>query len=409
VTATLIRDAEGKPVRTIGVVQDLTDRKRLEEQLREHARQLAEANRHKDEFLAMLAHELRNPLAPLRNGLEIVKSARGAPERIDRARAMMERQVVHMARILDDLLDVSRLSHWQMALRTERLDLARLVRLTVEDYHTALADAGLSCEVDVPEVPVWVEGDATRLVQVVGNLLHNAVKFTPKGGAVSVRLVGDGDRAEAVLTVRDTGIGIEEEMLPQLFEPFAQADRTLDRSKGGLGLGLTLVKGLVELHGGEVHAASAGPGCGAELVVRMPLQPEPAALTGMPEEPLSDGRKRRILVIEDNRDAADSLRLLLEMSGYQVAVAYTGTAGIAMARAWRPNAVLCDIGLPGLDGYAVVRELRRTPDTARALMIAVTGYGNDQDLERSQEAGFDAHLTKPADPVALQELLQRSA
>jgi PAS domain S-box-containing protein len=368
-------------------------------------RQLQQANRHKDQFLAMLAHELRNPLAPVRNGLHILKSARADREAVEQARAVMERQVVHMARIVDDLLDVSRITRGKIELRTERLDLARLVRHVVEDNWATFEDAGLAARADVPEVPLWVQGDPTRLTQVVGNLLQNAVKFTPRSGTVSVRLTADASRGQAVLAVRDTGAGIEPDMLPRLFEPFAQADRSLDRSKGGLGLGLALVKGLVELHGGEVHAASDGPGRGAAFVVRLPMQPEPAAITGMPEAPTQAGTRLRILVVEDNRDSADSLRLLLKLYGYDVTVAYTGPTGVETAKAWRPDVVLCDIGLPGLDGYGVVRELRRNPATAQARMIAVTGYGGDEDHERSQEAGFDAHLTKPADPTALQALL----
>jgi CheY-like chemotaxis protein len=254
-------------------------------------------------------------------------------------------------------------------------------------------------------VPVWVEGDPTRLAQVLDNLLENAVKFTPRGGSVMVRLAADPGRGQAVLAVRDTGSGIAPDLLPRLFEPFAQADRSLDRSQGGLGLGLALVKGLVELHGGEVHAASGGPGRGAEFEVRLPMQPEPAALSRMPQAPPPKDKKLRVLVVEDNRDAADSLRLLLELYGYDVTVAYTGPAGVEAAKRWQPDVVLCDIGLPGLDGYEVARELRRHPSTARARMIAVTGYGGDQERARSRAAGFDAHLTKPADPTALHELL----
>jgi PAS domain S-box-containing protein len=368
-------------------------------------RQLQDANRHKDQFLAMLAHELRNPLAPVRNALHILKSARADREAVEQARAVMERQVVHMARIVDDVLDVSRITRGKIALRSERLDLARLVRHAVEDHRASFEDAGLAATADVPEVPLWVQGDPTRLTQVVSNLLRNAVKFTPRGGTVSVRLTADAGLGQAVLTVRDTGAGIEPAMLPRLFEPFTQADRSLDRSQGGLGLGLALVKGLVELHGGETQAASNGPGRGAEFVVRLPLLPEPAAITELPEAPTPAGKRLRVLVVEDNRDAADTLRVLLELYGYEVTVAHTGPAGVQTAKAWRPDVVLCDIGLPGMDGYGVVRELRRHPATAQARMIAVTGYGSDQDRERSQEAGFDAHLTKPADPTALQALL----
>jgi PAS domain S-box-containing protein len=391
-----------------GTTRDVTERKALEGRLRDQAEQLREADRRKDEFLATLAHELRNPLAPLRNGLELLQDARVDPESVQRVRAVMERQVVHMARIVDDLLDVSRITRGKVELRPERVDLARLVRHATEDHHASFGAAGVTMEVDVPEPPVWAEGDPTRLTQVTSNLLDNAGKFTPRGGTVSVRLSADPGSGQAVLTVRDTGAGIEPDMLPRLFEAFVQADRSLDRSRGGLGLGLALVRGLVELHGGEVHAASGGPGRGSEFVVRLPMQPEPAAITGMPEAPARDSRKLRILLVEDNRDAADSLKLLLEIYGHEVALAYTGPAGVQAAKACKPDVILCDIGLPGLDGYGVARQLRADPATAGARMIAVTGYGAEEDRRRSQEAGFDLHMVKPVDPLALREVVARA-
>jgi PAS domain S-box-containing protein len=380
---------------------EIAERRRAEEALRE-------ADRRKDQFVMMLAHELRNPLAPIRNSLQVLQASEADRQVVEQARRVMARQVGHMAHIIEDLLDVSRLMRGRVELRPERIDLARLTRDALEDQRPAFDRSGLALEADLPEVPVWVNADATRLTQVFDNLLQNAVKFTERGGTVAVRVGADADRQHAVWTIRDTGVGIDPDLLPRLFEPFAQADRSLDRSQGGLGLGLALVKGLVELHGGEVQAASGGPGRGAEFVVRLPVQPEPAAITAMPEGPGRAGKKLRILVVEDNRDAADSLKVLLELYGYDVAVAYTGPAGVKAAKGWTPDVVLCDIGLPGLDGYGVVRELRRDPATARARMIAVTGYGSESDRERSQEAGFDAHLTKPADPATLQELLAAS-
>ncbi|HEV3256508.1 MAG TPA: ATP-binding protein [Gemmataceae bacterium] len=365
---------------------------------------LREAGRRKDEFLAMLAHELRNPLAPIRTGLQIIKKPDSDLHAVDKARTMMERQVRHLTRIVDDLLDVSRITRGQIALRPERLDLARLARDTTDDHRAAFEQAGLTLNAAVPETPVWVMADATRVAQVLGNLLHNAAKFTDRGGNVTVRVALDGDRRQAVLSVRDTGTGIEPEMLPCLFDAFAQADRSLDRSKGGLGLGLALVRGLVELHGGEVRAASAGPGRGAEFTVRLSAQPEPAALSNMPAAPTRATTRLRILVVEDNRDSADMLRILLELCGYEVAVAHTGPAGVQTAKEWRPDVVLCDIGLPGMDGYGVVGELRRHPATAATRVIAVTGYGTDDDRRKSREAGFDQHLTKPVDPEALERL-----
>jgi signal transduction histidine kinase/CheY-like chemotaxis protein len=397
-----LRGEDGRVLQWFGTNTDISDIKEMEGKLRE-------ANRHKDEFLAMLAHELRNPLAPVRNGLQVLKSGRADRAAVEKVWAMMERQVTHMARIVDDLLDVSRLMRGRVELRPERLDLGRFARTALEDQRPAFERAGLSLDAGLPELPVWVNADPTRLTQVLDNLLQNAAKFTPRGGTVSVGVGADASRGQAVLTVRDTGVGIEPGLLPHLFETFTQADRSLDRSKGGLGLGLSLVRGLAELHGGTVEARSEGPGRGAEFVVRLPLLPEPAAVTESPAAPRRAATRLRVLVVEDNRDAADSLRMLLQLYGYEVTVAYTGPAGVAAANEWRPDVVLCDIGLPGLDGYGVVRALRRNPATAQARMIAVSGYGRDEDREKSQQAGFDAHLTKPADPDKLQELLARPA
>ncbi len=394
-------DAAGNAASLAGACTDITKRKQVQEALEE-------ASRRKDEFLAMLAHELRNPLAPLRNALHVLGRRGSADPAFAQSREMMERQVRHLARIVDDLLDVSRIMRRKIQLRPERLDLGRLVRTAALDHRDIFQQAALDLDVDVPELPVWVMGDSIRLSQILSNLLHNASKFTDAGGRVSIHLtVASGGKAE--IAVRDTGIGIGPDMLSHLFEPFAQADRSLDRSKGGLGLGLALVKGLAELHGGEVHAASAGPGCGAEFAVRLPVEPEPAALSDMPACPRQAGKHLRILVVEDNRDAADSLRMLLELYGYEAMVAYTGPDGVRAAEQWQPDVVLCDIGLPGLDGYGVARRLRQNPSTAKARLIAVTGYGADDDKRRSQEVGFDAHLVKPVDPHALQGVLLQEA
>ena len=375
------------------------------QRLRKSEEALKEASRRKDEFLMMLAHELRNPLAPLRNALEVLKLSNSDQQAVDKPRAMMERQVAHLGRMVDDLLDVSRLIGGKVILRPERLDLARLVRLAVEAHRPDVEQAGLNLFENSPEVPVWVSGDSTRLTQVIDNLLDNARKFTERGGGVEVRVQVELEDQQAVLTVRDTGVGIEPEMLPRLFETFAQADRSLDRSKGGLGLGLSMVRGLVELHGGQVSASSAGPGHGSEFTVRLPAEPEPAALSQVLTEPSQDGEHLRILVVEDNRDSADSLRMVLELYGYEVNVAYTGPEGVKAAEEWHPNVVLCDIGLPGLDGYGVARRLRGNPATAKTRMIAVTGYGAEEDCYRSREAGFDRHMVKPVDPEDLHQAL----
>jgi PAS domain S-box-containing protein len=377
--------------------------RRVGEQLRQRNEELAAAARRKDEFLAMLAHELRSPLAPISNGLHILKLPAVDPGLSARARDMMERQINNLTRIVDDLLEVSRLTRGRIELRVERLDLARLVRDAVEDRRADFERAGLTVELGVPDVPAWVAGDPTRLTQVLDNLLDNARKFTSPGGRVTVGVEQDGSARRAALTVTDTGAGIDPELLPWLFDAFSQADRSLDRSQGGLGLGLALVKGLVELHGGQVRANSAGRGHGAEFRVTLPACPEPAALSGLPSAPHRARRRLRILVVEDNRDSAETLRMLLQMFGHEVTVAHSGTEGVEAAKRLHPEVVLCDIGLPGLDGYGVVGELRRDPDTAGARVIAVTGYGAEEDRRRSQQAGFDMHLTKPLDPDALQE------
>ncbi len=368
-------------------------------------KELKEASHRKDEFLMMLAHELRNPLAPVRNALEVLKLSSSDRLAADKARAVMERQVTHFSRLVDGLLDVSRLISNKVVLQTERLDFARLVRVAAEDQLPAFEEANLALVVETPELPVWVTGDPTRLTQVIDNLLNNARKFTDPGGRVQIRVHPSSQLGQAVLTVSDTGIGIEPEMLPHLFETFAQGDRSLDRTRGGLGLGLSVVRGLVELHGGQVQAASAGPGRGAEFTVRLPAEPEPAALTQMPTASGRNEKHQRILVVEDNRDSAECLRMLLELYGYEVTVAYSGPEGVKAAEQCKPNIILCDIGLPGLDGYEVVRTLRRNPTTANAHMIAVTGYGSDDDRSRSRDAGFDRHMVKPVDPVDLRQAL----
>ncbi len=365
-----------------------------------------EADRSKNQFLSMLAHELRNPLAPILTGLHVLRQAGSERQAREQTVNMLERQARHLSRLVDELLQVSHLQRGKIELRPELLDLARLVRTTVEDRRATLEQAGRTLTVATPEVPLWVWGDATRLVQVLQNLLENATKFTAPGGQILVRLQAEAEARQALLRVSDTGVGIEPELLPSVFDAFAPKDPSLDRSRGGLGLGLALVKGLVELHGGEVEAASAGPGQGAQFTVRLPLLEEPLALAQVPTKPTPAGERRRILVIEDNRDAADSLRLLLELLGHEVRVAYTGTQGVQAAAEWPPQVVLSDIGLPGgLNGYGVASELRRNPATAQAVLIALTGYGSDEDRRLARQSGFDRLLTKPADPDELQQLL----
>ncbi len=386
--------------------------RRLERQEFELAREraaqeeLRRSSRAKDAWIAMLAHELRNPLAPIRTALHVLRLAADDRARVEQAARMMERQVGHLTTLIDDLLDVSRITLGRVRLHRERLDLATLGRTTAEDRQQMVEEAGLKLAVEVPPTPVWISGDATRLVQVLNNLLDNAVKYTERGGRVWVRVATEADKGQAVLRVSDTGIGIDPDLLPRVFEPLSQAERGLDRSNGGLGLGLAVVKGLVELHGGTVEAFSPGLGRGAEFVVRLPMQGEPPALSSAPAVAEQTGGPRRVLIVEDNEAAAESLRVLLELLGHEVRVASTGPEGLAVAHSWLPEVVLCDIGLPGgLDGFAVAAALRRDPATAKARLIAVTGYGSEQDRERARQAGFDHHLTKPAEPEVLLRLL----
>jgi signal transduction histidine kinase len=368
---------------------------------------LAEADRRKDDFLAMLGHELRNPLAPIRNALQLLRLRGSDPNTLAWTQDILDRQVRHMTRLVDDLLDASRIARGKVQLRKERLDLAALVRSTAEDHRPGLEQGGLALNLELCPGPVWVEGDATRLAQVLGNLLANAGKFTDSGGRVTVRLRREEALRRAVVSVTDTGIGIEPGMLGKVFESFAQADRSIERSRGGLGLGLALVKGLVELHGGGVAVASAGLGCGAEFTFWMPLATTTAA-AARPEQK-SDGRGAplRILIVEDNRDAAESLRLLLELRGHKVALATTGTAGVETARQWHPEVILCDLGLPGMDGFAVAQAVRADPALQATRLVAVSGYGQDEDRQRCREVGFDAHLTKPIEFADLERLLAR--
>ena len=371
---------------------------------------LAEAGRRKDHHLAVLAHELRNPLAPLLTSLHILRADAQATPSARSALETVDRQVRHLTRLVDDLVDGARLTQGKVQLRRERLDLGRLVRNTVQDRRALLEQAGLTAVVEAPETPVWVTGDATRLTQVLNNLLDNAAKFTARGGRVTVRLAALAD-GQACLSVADTGRGIDSETMDRLWDVFVQADRTLDRAGGGLGLGLSVVKGVVELHGGQVAAASEGPGRGAEFMVRLPTVSEPSALSAAAPPVAAPGRAKRlrVLVVEDNRDAAESLRLLLEMFGYEVRAAHTGPDGVREAAAFRPDVVLSDIGLPGFDGYEVARRIRRTPGLEKVVLAALTGYGSEEDRRHVQEAGFDHHLVKPADPDDLRRVLAARA
>ena len=376
---------------------------------------LRAADAQKDEFLALLGHELRNPLAPIRNALQILELKGDDPAAIGRARAMIGRQTAQLTRLVEELLDASRVARGKVTLAVERLDLAALVRTAVGDHRAEAEAAGLAVEVVTPPAPVWVRGDPARLTQVVTNLWGNAVKFTEGGGRVVVRLgveagppAGPEGSGVAVLSVSDTGVGIDPVSLPTLFQAFRQVDADAARSKGGLGLGLAVVRGLVELHGGRVEAASGGRGRGATFTARLPLGADgPVPASGSrPDGPSADGR--RVVIIEDGADTAESLGELLELRGFAVALAASGPAGVELCRRLRPDAVVCDIGLPGMTGYEVARALRADPATAGAVLVAVSGYAQDDDRRKAAEAGFDALLAKPADADALARLLVRA-
>lgn len=391
----------------VGVCLDIHDRKELEAALQRRAEELAEADRRKTEYLSMLAHELRNPLGAASNALHVLTRTPPEAPAHQRALEVALRQISQQRRLVDDLLDVSRIERGKIDLQMESLDLAQVVRDTLEDHRSALEAAGVSLVLRGGESPVLIEGDAARLRQVLGNLLDNARKFTPSGGTVTVTLSALTSQEQVELKVSDTGSGIEPSVLPQLFQAFVQADATLDRSLGGLGLGLALVRGLTRLHGGEVWATSEGRGQGATFRVRLPTTSSAAArLHAAPEAGEVPGGLR-ILVIEDIPDAAESLRDLLELFGHDVDVAHSGCQGLEKVAVFQPHVVLCDIGLPGMSGYEVAETLRREAAAPLPLLVALTGYGGSEEQQRSHAAGFDVHLTKPVHPEHLQEVLTR--
>jgi signal transduction histidine kinase len=376
---------------------------------REAEESLQDANRRKDEFLAMLSHELRNPLAPIRNAVEMMRRLAPPDPKLTMAREVVDRQVTLLARLVEELLDVSRISQGKIVLKREPVDLARVIAHSVETARPLIDARNQTLTVSVPATPVWLSADFARLSQVVSNLLNNASKYTGEGGRIDLSAAAD--EGEARITVRDNGSGIEPQLLHKVFDLFVQGDRALDRGQGGLGIGLTLVKRLVELHQGRVEASSEGPGRGATFTVTLPCisAVEPQQRVPQLAQASKDSQVygRRVLVVDDNVDAAESTAAFLRLEGHEVKAVHDGLQALASLKVFDPHVVVLDIGLPGLDGYAVARQLRSRGDTSHVLLIALTGYGQKEDRARAAEAGFDYHFVKPADPREIQVAIER--
>jgi PAS domain S-box-containing protein len=380
--------------------EDISESRKRAQRLEVTERALREADRRKDEFLATLSHELRNPLAPIRNAVFVLTRSTPGGDAAGRAQVIIDRQVTHLTRLIDDLLDVTRIARGKVQLQLEHIELSALLLRTLEDQRNSFDALGVALESEI-QAPAWVCADSARVVQIISNLLANALKFTGRGGQVSVRLQAQGE--SIVLSVSDTGVGIPPEVLEHVFEPFAQAPQTLDRARGGLGLGLAMVKGLAELHGGTVSIQSQGLGSGTEVSVSLPLiaEPRPQAqpATAAPRRAL------RVLVIEDNLDASDTLQIALTLNGHEVRVAPDGMRGLALALEFSPEVVLCDIGLPGMDGYEVARAFRARAALRGKFLVALSGYAQPEDLQLARDAGFDRHLAKPTSLDELEQVL----
>jgi signal transduction histidine kinase len=391
----------------LGVAEDLAHRAAIAIENARLYGELKEADRRKDEFLATLALELRNPLAPIRNAIELLQRANGNGELIQQASRMMERQVAQMVRLVDDLLDISRVTQGKVQLRKERVELAAVVQSAVEASRPLIEARGHELTIALPDEPIHLEADPTRLAQALANLLNNAAKYSENGGRIWLSAERQGD--EVLVSVRDTGIGIAAENLLRIFEMFSQVEPALERSQGGLGIGLALVRGLVELHGGRVEARSPGIGMGSEFVARLPVV---ASQEGAGKGPIAFEerancavRPRRILVVDDNRDASDSLATMLRVMGHETDTAYDGLQAVQATATFRPEVVLLDIGLPRMNGYEAARRIREQPWAKNIALIALTGWGQEDDKRRVLEAGFDHHLTKPVAAATLEKLL----
>lgn len=399
-------DDDGRVARFVGVFFDITAQKRNEEELRLLTGQLRQSDQRKDEFLATLAHELRNPLAPVLNSLEILKCASSDPHAAAAARTMIERQIAQMVHLIDDLLDIGRINQDKLKLRKQRVDLGDVLHQVVEAVRPAMGAAGHEFVACIPAGAVSLDADPVRIAQVFGNLLTNACKYTPPGGRIELNVERHPDHV--AISVKDSGVGIPRQMLDGIFDPFAQVDRTLERSQGGLGIGLTLVKRLVELHGGKVRAVSEGQGRGSEFTVTLPVAagppPLPYVTPNLPAE-MPPAPARRILVVDDNEDSAQSLAMLLELKGNVVRTARDGIEGVECAGSFEPELILLDIGMPGMNGYDACRAIREMNWRKTPLLVALTGWGMEEDRRKSREAGFDYHLVKPVDPAALLAVL----
>ena len=371
---------------------------------------LREQDKRKDEFLATLAHELRNPLAPVRTGLEILKVA-GDGEQAKTARDMMERQLGHMVRLVDDLMDVSRVSRGQMELKPEKLTIQVVLDMAFETSRPLVEGGRHELSISLPKEALHVIADLTRLAQMFSNLINNAAKYTPEGGRID--LCADRDGEHVVVRVTDTGVGIPQEMLSKVFDLFTQVGQTLDRSQGGLGIGLSLVRRLAEMHGGTVGADSPGPGLGSTFTVRLPLAPaesdEPENLNESTEPAENVVSLQRVLVVDDNVDGAESLAMLLQLFGHETRTVHTGPDALTAVRDFLPDVVFLDIGLPGMNGYEVAKRLRQDAGLVTPMLVALTGWGSEDDRRRAREAGFDGHLTKPVDPATVREILRNCA
>ena len=378
-------------------------RKQAEEALRE-------ADERKNEFLATLAHELRNPLAPIRTGVQLLNLLANDSPDAAATRAMIERQLIHMVRLVDDLLDVSRLTRGKVELLPERVELRRVIESAVEANRPLFDAAQHSLTVRLPTPTLWLKADVTRLAQVVGNLLNNAAKFTPEGGQIELAAYQEG--GQVIIRVTDNGLGIAPELLPNLFAMFAQSRRTLNRAQGGLGIGLSLVRQLIELHGGTVSVTSAGVGCGSTFTLRLPsgeAVPEVSARLPAALPQPTPSAKLRVMIVDDNIDAAEILAMLLQRSGHSLRTAHSGAKALDIAREFRPDVIFLDIGMPEMDGYEVATRLRHDLGLTETMVVALTGWGSPEDKRKTQAAGFDEHLTKPVDAAAVRRLLAQAS